>query len=150
MKVLYGSWQEHLTNSGKSTTDPMVMPWLFSKPFRKQHPEKVREIKANFAGQYLSRKSSAFERQLEANVTHDTRGRLERLDVPTLIMVGKHDELTPPGMAKELGAEIPNAKLLVFDQGGHGLYWEVPHLFNEAVLDFLSSQEGINKVVSTK
>ncbi len=128
----------------------MVMPWLFSKPFRKQHPEKVREIKEKFAGQYLSRKSRAFERQLKANVTHDTRGRLERLDAPTLIMVGKHDELTPPGMAKELGAEIPNAKLLVFDQGGHGLYWEVPHLFNKAVLDFLNGQERITQGKSTK
>jgi hypothetical protein len=52
VKVLYGSWKEHLSSSGKSSTDPMVMPWLFSKPFRKQHPEKVREIKASFAGHF--------------------------------------------------------------------------------------------------
>ncbi|UCF58172.1 MAG: alpha/beta hydrolase [Deltaproteobacteria bacterium] len=54
--------------------------------------------------------------------------------------MGKHDELTPPRMAKELKAEMPNAELLTFEQGGHGLYWEVPHLFNKAVLGFLNSE----------
>jgi len=53
-------------------------------------------------------------------------------------MTGKDDELTPPGMVKELHSEISNSRLLIFDQGGHGLYWEVPHLFNKAVLEFIS------------
>jgi pimeloyl-ACP methyl ester carboxylesterase len=55
--------------------------------------------------------------------------------------VGKQDELTPPQMAKELEAEMPDARLLVLEQGGHGLYWEVPKLFNRAVLDFLNDQK---------
>jgi len=141
VKVLYGSWEEHLKTSGKTGDTPLVMPWLFSKPFRKQHPEKVQEIKASMAGQHLSRRSKQFERQLKANVTHDTRGRLNRINVPTLIMAGKDDELTPSRMAKELKSEIPNSNLVVFEQGGHGLYWEVPHLFNKTVLEFLNSEK---------
>ncbi len=78
---------------------------------------------------------------MKANITHDTRDFLRRIDVPTLIMVGKDDVLTPPNMAKELKSQMPNAELLIFDQGGHGLYWEVPHLFNKGVLDFLNGQE---------
>ncbi len=117
------------------------MPWLFSKPFRKEHPGKVREIKARLTGGYLAMNSSAFERQMKANVTHDVRGQLNQITVPTLILVGKQDELTPPRMAKELKAEMPDARLLVLEQGGHGLYWEVPNLFNKAVLDFLNKQK---------
>ncbi len=78
---------------------------------------------------------------MKANTTHDTRGLLNQIHIPILIMVGKHDELTPPRMAKELKVEMPNAKLLTFEQGGHGLYWEVPHHFNKAVLDFLDGQK---------
>ncbi len=141
MKVFYSSWQESLKRSGRSDEDPMVMPWLFSKSFRKEHPEKVREIKARLTGGYLAMSSSAFERQMKANITHDVRGQLTRITVPTLILVGKQDELTPPRMAKELKAEMPDARLLVLEQGGHGLYWEVPKLFNEAVLDFLKAQK---------
>ncbi|MGD8228085.1 MAG: alpha/beta fold hydrolase [Desulfobacteraceae bacterium] len=140
MKVFYGSWQESLKRSGRSEEDPMVMPWLFSKPFRKEHPERVREIKARLTGGYLAMNSSAFERQMKANVKHDLRGQLNRITVPTLILVGKQDELTPPRMAKELKAEIPDARLIVLEHGGHGLYWEVPELFNKAVLGFLHEQ----------
>ncbi len=117
------------------------MPWLFSKPFRQKHPEKVREIKERLTGGYLPRGSKAFERHMKANIAHDTRGLLHRIDVPTLIMVGKHDDLTPPNMVKGLKSEIPDAKLIIFEQGGHGLYWEVPHLFNKAVLNFLTGNQ---------
>jgi pimeloyl-ACP methyl ester carboxylesterase len=141
MRVLYDSWQGYLQKSGRSDEDPMVMPWLFSKSFRQKHPEKVREIKAGLTGGYLARNSAAFERQIKANVTHDSRGQLNRIFVPTLILVGKEDELTPPRMAKELKEEMPDAKLLILEQGGHGLYWEAPHLFNEVVLDFLNGQK---------
>ena len=127
-----------MNKSGKTDDVPLVMPWLFSKPFRRQHPEKVQEIKARLTKQYLTRNSRAFERQVKANIGHDTRGQLHRIQIPTLIMAGKDDELTPPRMTKELHSEIPNSRLLIFEQGGHGLYWEVPHLFNKAVLEFIS------------
>ncbi|MBL7217197.1 MAG: alpha/beta fold hydrolase [Deltaproteobacteria bacterium] len=127
-----------MNKSGKTDDAPMVMPWLFSKSFRRQHPENVQEIKTRLTKQYLTRNSPAFERQVRANIGHDTRGQLHRIQIPTLIMTGKDDELTPPGMVKELHSEIPNSRLLIFDQGGHGLYWEVPHLFNKAVLEFIS------------
>ncbi len=115
----------------------MVMPWLFSKPFRKQYPEKVKEIKERFTKNYLIRNSAAFERQLNANIKHDTRNRLLQIKIPTLILVGKDDELTPLNMAQELSSEIPNSKLLIFEQGGQGLYWEVPELFNASVINFV-------------
>ena len=76
---------------------------------------------------------------MRANTEHNTKGRLNKIKKPTMIMVGGNDELTPPSMAKELKSEMPNSKLLIFDEGGHGLYWELPLLFNKAVLDFLSS-----------
>lgn len=79
---------------------------------------------------------------MKANTSHDTRGLLNRIHVPTLIMVGKHDQLTPPRTVEKLESEIPNAKLLILDEGGHGLYWEVPDSFNKAVLDFLNSQKN--------
>ena len=119
----------------------MIMPWLFSKPFRKKYPDKVNEIKERFTKKYLTRDSTAFERQLNANIHHDTRNTLGGIKVPTLIMVGKDDELTPLKMAEELSSEIPGSKLQVFERGGHGLYWEIPDLFNAVVLRFINAQK---------
>ncbi len=75
---------------------------------------------------------------MKANVEHNTKGQLHDIDVPTLIMVGENDELTPPRIAKALKSEMSHAKLLVFQQGGHGMYWEIPTQFNKAVRDFIN------------
>ena len=93
------------------------MPWLFSRRFRSEHPEEVKEIKARMAAGYLSRNSREFQRQLKANVAADNRASNRHIKTPTLIMVGKDDELTPPRLAAELKAEISNSELLVLDQG---------------------------------
>jgi 3-oxoadipate enol-lactonase len=140
VKVLYDSWKGHLTNSGKPEAEPLVMPWLFSRQFRETSLDRVRDIKARFARGYLSRGSGEFERQLNANVLHNLKGRLKAVRVPTLILVGMDDALTPPRLAGELHAEMPHSRMVVFDRGGHGLYWEVPELFNRTVLDFLKGQ----------
>jgi pimeloyl-ACP methyl ester carboxylesterase len=141
VKVLYDSWKGHMATSGKPDDEPLVMPWLFSKQFRETSPDRIRDIKARFARGYLSRNSEAFDRQLKANVQHNLKGRLKTIGVPTLILVGMDDALTPPRLAEDLHAEIPHSKLVVFECGGHGLYWEIPHLFNQTVLDFLTSQD---------
>jgi pimeloyl-ACP methyl ester carboxylesterase len=137
MQVLLDSWRESEERPETSGAQPLVMPWLFSKPFRQRYPEKVREITARLTGGYLARHSRAFERQIQANITHNTKGSLYRVRVPVLIVVGKHDVLTPPRLARELQAEMPHARVVIFEEGGHGLYWEVPRLFNQTVLDFL-------------
>ena len=138
---MYGSWEEHLKKTRKPEAEPVVMPWLFSKPFRQEHPKKVKEIKSRFAGGYLSPNSKAFKRQMRANIATDTKNLLHRVKVPTLILVGKEDFLTPPRLAEELVSVMPNARLTVFDHGGHGLYWEAPESFNRTVIDFLHNQK---------
>lgn len=117
------------------------MPWLFSKPFRQQYADKVKEIKVRFTSQYLPRSSPAFQRQMQANTTHNTRDCLKLIEAPTLVMVGEDDELTPPRVAEELKSLIPQAKLVVYKQGGHGLYWEIPQLFHEAIVEFAGGQK---------
>jgi pimeloyl-ACP methyl ester carboxylesterase len=131
-----------LKNSDKPGGEPLVMPWLFSKRFREEAPERIREIRDRFARNYLHRDSDAFERQLRANVGHNLKGRLGAITAPTLILVGRDDPLTPPAMAEALHAEVPHSELVVFERGGHGLYWEIPDLFNRTVLDFLGKYNG--------
>lgn len=140
MRVLYDSWEGYLKDSGRPEGNPAVMPWLFSKSFRQLRPESVKEIKARLTKGYLPRTSEAFSRQVRANVAHDTRGRLGGIQARALILVGSEDELTPPRMAQELASEMPNAHVRIFEGGGHGLYWEIPALFNQAVIEFLTGQ----------
>jgi pimeloyl-ACP methyl ester carboxylesterase len=67
--------------------------------------------------------------------------RLQRLEVPTLIMTGDEDEpcLEPALFMKR---KIPSAGLVVIPNSGHAINLEEPDLFNRAVLDFLTAVDA--------
>jgi pimeloyl-ACP methyl ester carboxylesterase len=52
-------------------------------------------------------------------------------------MVGELDNLTPPSVAKEIDALIPNSQLKIIEGAGHLINIEKPKIFNELVLNFL-------------
>jgi pimeloyl-ACP methyl ester carboxylesterase len=61
------------------------------------------------------------------------------IHVPTLIVCGKDDQLTPPKYAQYLKDRIRNAKLEIIDGAGHMVMIEQPDEFNQRVLRFLQS-----------
>jgi len=58
-------------------------------------------------------------RQMLAVITHETRKRLPRLEVRTLVVTGDADRLVPPANSLELARLIPGAELLVLRGAGH-------------------------------
>jgi len=63
----------------------------------------------------------------------------ETINIPTLILVGELDTLTPPSMAKEIKKKIPNSLIKVIPNAGHLINIEQPKLFNNYLLSFLKS-----------
>jgi 3-oxoadipate enol-lactonase len=49
----------------------------------------------------------------------DSRPILPTIDVPTTILVGSADTLTPPPMSEAMAEAIPNAELVVLEGAGH-------------------------------
>jgi pimeloyl-ACP methyl ester carboxylesterase len=71
----------------------------------------------------------------------DLGPRLEKLEVPTLIMTGDEDDpcLEPAIFMKRA---IPTAALVVIPKSGHTINLEEPEAFNDAVLDFLTAVDA--------
>lgn len=69
----------------------------------------------------------------------DHRDALASIEVPTLVLVGEHDQVTPPSLSRQLAAGIAGAQLVVIDDAGHLANQEQPDAFNDAVAAFLSS-----------
>jgi pimeloyl-ACP methyl ester carboxylesterase len=67
----------------------------------------------------------------------DTTAALPRINVPTLVVVGAEDTLTPPEHSKQMAAAIPGARLEVLSGVGHLPPLEAPELFNAVVASFL-------------
>lgn len=72
----------------------------------------------------------------------DQRDRAARIRVPTLVLVGEHDRITPPALSEELAALIPAASLETIRNAGHLTNLEQPGAFNAAVDRFLIRAEN--------
>lgn len=62
---------------------------------------------------------------------------LEKIEVPTLIIVAENDALNSIDCAKFMNKEIRNSKLKIISNAGHGVIIEKPLETNEIILDFL-------------
>lgn len=67
----------------------------------------------------------------------DSRPDLPTINVPTLVIVGKEDTLTPPSDSREIADGIPGAKLVEIPAAGHMSPMEQPAAVTEALLGFL-------------
>ncbi len=81
-----------------------------------------------------------FARQTHATIERiDSRPGLAAIAVPTLVLVGDSDPVTPPDCSQELAAAIPGARLVVLPECGHSCTLECPDAVNAALLDWLAA-----------
>ena len=64
---------------------------------------------------------------------------LNEIKVPTCLIWGKNDTVTPPFVAEEFKKLIPHSELHFIDKCGHAPMMEVPNEFNEILSKFLST-----------
>ena len=83
---------------------------------------------------------AAYRIGAEAVWLADQRDRAATIDVPTLILVGEEDGITPPALSEELSRLVPHARLERIASAGHLANAEQPQAFNRAIEAFLSEQ----------
>ncbi len=69
----------------------------------------------------------------------DASSWLPTIDVPTLVVVGADDVISPAPEMQKLAESIPGARLLVVPGAGHLSPWEQPAVVNAALLGFLAN-----------
>jgi pimeloyl-ACP methyl ester carboxylesterase len=87
------------------------------------------------------------ERVGQAGFIHQQRAILGRIDsrpslaairVPTLVLCGDSDRLTPPPLAEEMAAGIAGATLVLIEHSGHLSTLEQPEAVNRAMIEWLT------------
>jgi pimeloyl-ACP methyl ester carboxylesterase len=72
-----------------------------------------------------------------ADDTFDVMPRVNQIRVPTQLICGADDRLTPVKYHRFLEARIPGSRLAIIDGAGHWVFWEQPAAFTQAVRAFL-------------
>jgi pimeloyl-ACP methyl ester carboxylesterase len=69
-----------------------------------------------------------------------TTAKLEGMKVPTLLITGDADLITPPSIMRMVAQHIPGSEISIVAESGHSAYWEQPDIFNRAMLSFLAKR----------
>jgi pimeloyl-ACP methyl ester carboxylesterase len=69
----------------------------------------------------------------------DLMDRVGQIRLPTLVIVGEDDQLTPPKYSEFLAGAIPGARLVRIPRAGHYAPLEQPEAVNRALREFLAS-----------
>ncbi len=112
------------------------MPFLFPEEWREADPNYYMAIPKNTQLTSNQTLSSELNAALSWKGTCD---QLQRIDRPTLVVVGSDDSMMRPANSLTIAERIPGAWLVQIQDGGHGLMNQHPEKLSEAVSTFLET-----------
>jgi 3-oxoadipate enol-lactonase len=96
-------------------------------------------LKALSEQQLLKCDPEVFKGDLAACNAFDILGRVQEVRVPTLVICGTEDWMTPVKYSQYLASKIPHARLRLVEGAGHLVMIERPEQVNRALLDWIPS-----------
>ncbi|RAV97931.1 alpha/beta fold hydrolase [Pseudochryseolinea flava] len=79
----------------------------------------------------------AMQEALKALRDSDLREDLKKIQVPTLILHGKHDHICSYDLAEQMKIMIRHSELIPFEKSGHALFIEEREKFNSSLIGFI-------------
>lgn len=67
----------------------------------------------------------------------DTTENLSKINLPTLVICGSEDKLSPPAVMQPMAEKIPNSEFVLIEDAGHMTPIENPVKLNSVIKDFL-------------
>ena len=112
------------------------IPSLIGRTTREKQPDTFDAVHRLAAQAPLEGIVGAIEAMM---VRPDAGPALPTIDVPTLVIVGEEDVVTPPKEARSMSDRIPGSRLEVIAQAGHLANMERPAAFNHLLTEFLGT-----------
>lgn len=112
-----------------------MLPKLVSPTTRSRHPEQLDFVRRMIEATPPATVAGALRGMA---VRPDQTAALAQIKVPTLVLVGADDIVTPPDESRAMARALPNAQLVIVPEAGHLAPLENSAYTNEAILTFLS------------
>jgi pimeloyl-ACP methyl ester carboxylesterase len=126
---------QRLAEKGPSAIADEMIPKLLGVSTMATRPEVAERVRSLV----LANPPEAIGGAIRALMTRPDSGPLQStIHVPTLIVVGDEDTLTPPAMSEEMHRGIAGSELVTIAGAGHLSSLEQPAAFNAALARFLT------------
>lgn len=125
---------ETVRDRGPVAVADEMMPKLLGETSHRERPAVVSTVRAMIEGNSRDAIGGAVEAMLNRP---DSRPLLPTIAVPTLVVCGEEDQLTPPADSEALRDGIAGSRLVVIPKAGHLSSLEAPEEFSLALNAFL-------------
>ena len=132
-------WNERIKTvqeKGIGSLAPAVLENWFTKSFREHHSEEVE----HYWETLLAAPAEGYAGICAALRDMDLREAIRTITNPVLVIAGRHDPITPPGVGALVASAISGAKLVTLETA-HLSCVEDPAGFSHAALEFLTAEE---------
>jgi pimeloyl-ACP methyl ester carboxylesterase len=124
-----------VADRGASAVAEEMIPKLLGASTRAGQPAIAERVRALV----VSNSDAAISGAIRALMSRpDSTPLLSTIHVPTLVVVGEEDTLTPPAMSEDLHRRIAGSELVRIAGAGHLSNLEQPDRFNNALAHFLA------------
>jgi YbgC/YbaW family acyl-CoA thioester hydrolase len=123
-------------SAGASAVAERMLPRLLGRTTHRTQPPLVQQVREMISRQSVSGIIGALGAMRDRP---DSTPLLATIDVPTLVVVGEEDEVTPPALARAMTSAIPSAALTTIAAAGHFAPLEAPSAVSRVMAEFLEA-----------
>jgi len=127
---------ETVRTSGSPAIAAAMLPKMLSPQTLQSRPQLVQQVKSIMESCPPQTIEYALAAMRDRN---DYRDCCPSVALPTLILVGDADVITPPAVAESMHKDIPHSKLVIIKGAGHLSPMEQPEQVNQAIRQFLAT-----------
>lgn len=123
-----------LAKTGAAATLPAAAEMMVKWSYAQDVPPRLAQA---FRAQLLENRPAVLHGDFLAAEAFNRVDELAQISVPTLVLCGSEDRMSPPRLSEQLAAGIPGAELVVLPGGGHMVMQEQPAAVAAALRVFL-------------
>lgn len=133
VKAKLNSWQKASKIGGGEHRFDMALPWIWSQELLEQSAELIKS--------YREKASGTPQKVIDKLIHAALSGSVETscIKVPTLLLAGREDLLTPAWKVRELSQELPFCEYLECE-GAHSFLLERPQVVKDSIIPFLRAE----------
>lgn len=123
-----------LFENGSSTAKDAMIPKLLSEQTLQENSKLIDELSSSILSM---NPDGLVHASLAMAYRKDSTEYLNKIQVPTLVIAGEQDAVTPPDVMKKMSDQIPHAHYRLIPGAAHLTPMEDPDAYNGILLEFL-------------